>query len=60
MFTDPHQEFDKCKKCQMPLENEQDACSCNPALCYHCCACPDGCVCGCKDRMKKSEEKAEF
>lgn len=60
MFTDPSQEFDKCKKCRMPLENEQDACSCKPTLCYHCCDCGNDCVCGCNDRVKKSDRKAEF
>jgi hypothetical protein len=60
MFTDTNQEFDKCKGCRMPLENEQDVCSCDPTLCYHCCKCGDDCVCGCKNRVKKSEMKAEF
>lgn len=60
MFKDQHQEFDKCKVCQMPLENEQDACPCNPAVCYHCCSCPEKCVCGCKSRVRKSDENADF
>ena len=53
-------ETDKCRTCGMPLENPEDCCSCDKTLCFHCCACGDDCVCGCKNRMKKSDEKAEF
>ncbi|MFA6375845.1 MAG: hypothetical protein WCX69_00385 [Candidatus Paceibacterota bacterium] len=54
------EETDKCRECGMPLENQEDCCSCEPTLCFHCCKCADGCVCGCKNRLKKSDEKAEF
>jgi len=54
------EETDKCRECGMPLENEEDCCSCEPALCFHCCKCAGDCVCGCKNRLKKSDEKAEF
>ncbi len=60
MFTDKQQEFDKCKVCRMPLENEQDACRCNPIYCFRCCQCPEDCVCGCKKRMKEGGQKANF
>ncbi|MCU0653400.1 MAG: hypothetical protein MUD10_04030 [Candidatus Pacebacteria bacterium] len=60
MPNDVQHESDKCQKCGMPLENEQDACPCEPGICYHCCSCSVDCVCGCKSRVRKSEENAEF
>ena len=54
------QDTDKCKACAMSLENQDDACNCEPGTCYHCCHCGDDCVCGCKNHVKKSDEKAEF
>ena len=53
-------ETDKCRTCGMPLENPEDCCACDKTLCFHCCACGDECGCGCKNRLKKSDAKAEF
>jgi len=54
------EDADKCRECGMSLEITEDCCSCDTTLCYHCCKCADDCVCGCKNRIRKSEEKAEF
>lgn len=39
----------KCKKCDMPLENQEDRCSCNAELCRYCCECEATCQCGCRN-----------
>lgn len=41
--------MDKCYHCDMPLEEEGEACSCNENNCRQCCECESGCGCGCKD-----------
>jgi hypothetical protein len=53
-------ETDKCHECGASLENSQDRCACDESICYNCCKCGEECVCGCKKRMKKGEENAEF
>ena len=42
----------KCKKCDMLLEKEEDYCGCEKSVCYHCCSCEADCECGC---IEKSE-----
>ncbi|MBI4709380.1 MAG: hypothetical protein HY764_04220 [Candidatus Portnoybacteria bacterium] len=41
----------KCE-CGMPLNNDT-RCSCNPALCIHCCSCDSDCQCGCQKKSKE-------
>jgi len=41
---------EKCKKCGMPLEKEENRCPCEESVCYRCCGCPSDCSCGCKER----------
>ncbi len=43
-------EGEKCEKCGMPLDKEEDKCSCEKTVCYHCCSCPEDCACGCKKK----------
>lgn len=41
---------EKCKKCGMPLDKEEDRCSCEESTCYHCCECTPECDCGCQSK----------
>ena len=43
-------EDEKCVKCGMPLEKEEDKCSCDQTVCYNCCSCSPECICGCKQK----------
>lgn len=52
-------ETDKCQKCGMPLENENDCCNCESYTCYHCCTCQPDCSCGCKNREGNGQENAK-
>jgi len=36
-----------CKDCGVPMERDEEQCSCNESLCAHCCQCGDGCGCAC-------------
>ncbi|MFA6534336.1 MAG: hypothetical protein WCT37_04145 [Patescibacteria group bacterium] len=40
-----------CTQCQMPLTDD-NKCSCDETVCYHCCSCDESCDCGCKTRDK--------
>lgn len=42
-------EENKCKKCAMPLDKEEDRCACEESTCRYCCECPPDCECGCKE-----------
>ena len=39
-------------ECGMPITKDE-ACSCEPSLCYHCCKCEADCECGCKKKEEK-------
>ncbi len=45
-----------CEMCSLPLSDD-NTCSCEPTKCAKCCTCPADCVCGCKDKAAKMEEK---
>jgi hypothetical protein len=50
--------MDTCAKCGTPMEADSQ-CSCEPSLCYHCCACPPDCTCGCSNMIKDEEEEGD-
>jgi len=39
----------KCRKCDMPLDDVSNACSCDETICRYCCECEPGCDCGCQE-----------
>ncbi|MDD2646943.1 MAG: hypothetical protein PHV78_03490 [Patescibacteria group bacterium] len=54
--------YSKCKKCGMPLKNEEgaeDSCACNQDLCKYCCECNFGCQCGCKEESEGRNDTNE-
>ena len=52
--------MDTCVKCGMPVDDDSK-CSCDPSLCFHCCACEPNCACGCSNMIgdKSDEEEDE-
>lgn len=50
--------MDTCVKCGMPVEDDSK-CSCDPSLCFHCCACPPDCSCGCSNMINDSATDEE-
>jgi hypothetical protein len=42
----------------MPVDDDSK-CSCDPSLCFHCCACPPDCSCGCSNMISKDLEDEE-
>lgn len=50
--------MDTCAKCGMPMEADSQ-CSCDQSICYHCCACPPDCTCGCSNMVNDTEDEEE-
>lgn len=50
--------MDTCVKCGMPMDGDSK-CSCDPSLCFHCCACPPDCSCGCANMIDDAGEEEE-
>lgn len=42
----------------MPMEADSH-CTCDPSLCYNCCACPPDCTCGCSNMVNDLEDEEE-
>lgn len=42
----------------MPVE-EDSKCTCDTSLCFHCCACPQDCTCGCGNMIDALSEDDE-
>lgn len=50
--------MDTCVKCGMPMTDD-NKCSCDESLCFHCCACPPDCSCGCSNMIDDAAEDEE-
>lgn len=50
--------MDTCVKCGMPVDGDSK-CSCDPSLCFHCCACEPDCTCGCSNMIDESAQEDE-
>ena len=50
--------MDTCVKCGMPVDDDSK-CTCDPSLCFHCCACESDCTCGCSNMISDLADEDE-